>query len=334
MQGRPLLTIAIPTYNRARFLNQCLKCITDQVDTADDRVEILVSDNCSPDDTREVVAKYIDSGAKIRYIVNSENMGGDFNVAQCYKEAKGQYVVAFGDDDQLLAGSVDLILKTIQENRGCGVIHLNAFDQKHVEGASAVFESPIDFLREISYFATFISANLINRDLIDFSTLLKYKDSCLNHVNLILEASLQAQKNIFIQQKSVVGAGIENSQGYDVYQVFGVNFNEIIKAVEARHGIPGLRREINNQLLIHFFPAVILIQRRSGRQFEGKKAYLILSPVYKKYPYYWLFCVPMLFLPRPLVTKNTYGGMKEVLYKLLQIKGVVNRLARSRRQAA
>lgn len=333
MQRRPLLTIAIPTYNRARFLNQCLKRVTDQVDAADDRVEILVSDNCSPDDTREVVAKYIDAGAKIRYLVNKENMGLDFNVAQCYKEAKGQFVVAFGDDDQLLAGSVDLILKTIQENRGCGVIHLNAFDQKHVAGASAVFDTPIQFLREISYFITFISANLINRDFIDFNELLTYENSILNHVNLVFEASLQAKRNIVIQHKSVVGAGIENSQGYNAYQVFGVNFNVIMKAVEARHAVPGLRREINNQLLIHFFPAVILIQRRAGRQFEGKKAYHILSQVYKEYPYYWLFCVPMLFLPRAFVTNSTYSGMKEVLYKLLQLKGVVNRVARSARLA-
>jgi abequosyltransferase len=326
---RPLLTIAIPTYNRAKALNQCLKCICDQIDKNDNRLEVLVSDNCSPDGTRDVVENFIKLGYSIRYIVNSINMGIDFNVAQCYKEATGRFVVAFGDDDILLNGSVDLILKVIQENGDCGVIHLNAHDNKHTDGPVRVFSNPIDFINQIHYNITFISANIINRDLINWNDLLKYKDSFLNHTNLFFEAILHAPTNIFIHQKSIVGAGIENSEGYNFYQVFGRNFTNIMKDVEKRNSISGIRRVINNQLLIHFFPAVIIIHKRGGRKFDKLRVYNLLFPVFKEYPYYWTFCLPILFLPRQIANYNFHQRLKGILYKILKAKGSLKRVVNS-----
>ena len=45
---RPLLTIAIPTYNRSAFLGELLSCLRDQC-MSDPRLELLVSDNASTD---------------------------------------------------------------------------------------------------------------------------------------------------------------------------------------------------------------------------------------------------------------------------------------------
>ncbi len=329
IKDKPLLTIAIPTYNRAKALNQCLKCISGQIDKNDSRVEILVSDNCSPDGTRDVVANYIKLGYNIRYIVNTINMGIGFNVAQCYKEATGQFAVAFGDDDILLNGSVDLILKAIRENRDCGVIHLNAHDHKHAEGSIAVFKNPLEFINEIHYDITFISANIINRSLINWDDLLKYKDSFLNHCNLIFEAILHAPKNIFIRQKTIVGAGIENSEGYDFYQVFGKNFNIIMKDVEARNHITGIRQSINNQLLINFFPAVIIIHKRGGRKFDKRRVHDLLFPVYKGYLYYWAFCLPMILLPRQIADYNFHQRLRGILSSMLKAKGYFDGAVRS-----
>lgn len=72
---QPLLTIAIPTYNRAEKLEVLLEQLT--ADTAYDptRVEIVVSDNASTDHTAQVVARFAD----IRYHRNETNIGyGNF----------------------------------------------------------------------------------------------------------------------------------------------------------------------------------------------------------------------------------------------------------------
>jgi glycosyltransferase involved in cell wall biosynthesis len=58
---RPFLTIAISTYNRSAFLSELLSCLFDQC-KSDPRLEVLVSDNASTDETSAVVAAYVDRG--------------------------------------------------------------------------------------------------------------------------------------------------------------------------------------------------------------------------------------------------------------------------------
>jgi abequosyltransferase len=325
----PLLTIAIPTYNRSAALDRCLKCITDQVDNSDWRIEILVSDNCSPDNTGEVVSKYIEHGCRVRYIRNEENMGIDFNVAQCYKEAAGKFAVAFGDDDILLSGGIDLIINTIQENPDCGVIHLNAYAANNLEGSVIPFSKPVDFINQVHYDITFITANIINRELIDWDNLLACRNTFLNHVNLLYEAVFQAPVNIIIRQQLVVGAGIENSEGYNFYEVFGKNFNQIIKAVEDKQQISGLSKHINAQLLIHFLPAVVIIQKRRSLHFDPIKVHRLLAPVFKDSFYYWGFCLPIIMMPHKGIDHQSYLRMKKVLYKMLNVKRVINNFTRT-----
>ena len=52
---KPLLSICIPTYNRAELLRSALLSLVPQVKESGGEVELVVSDNCSTDDTRRVV---------------------------------------------------------------------------------------------------------------------------------------------------------------------------------------------------------------------------------------------------------------------------------------
>src|SRR5277367_2609330 len=106
---RPLLTIAIPTFNRCQFLRQLLDSLGEQT-RGDDRVEILVSDNASPDETSAVVAEARRQGTRLNYIRNEENIGADANFLQCYERATSKYLWIFSDDDLLRPGAVHLIL--------------------------------------------------------------------------------------------------------------------------------------------------------------------------------------------------------------------------------
>ena len=88
------VTIAIPTYNRAdRFLRSAIECALNQ--TWDD-LEIIVSDNCSTDNTTEVVQSYAD--ARLNYVRQSKNIGANGNFNYCIENAKGTYFLLFHDD--------------------------------------------------------------------------------------------------------------------------------------------------------------------------------------------------------------------------------------------
>lgn len=88
-----LLTIAIPTYNRADLLSVCLNSITSQIDSnIAERIEVIVFDNNSIDHTTSVVDTYINNGFAIKYYKNEVNIGADKNIASCFIKANGVYV--------------------------------------------------------------------------------------------------------------------------------------------------------------------------------------------------------------------------------------------------
>jgi glycosyltransferase involved in cell wall biosynthesis len=110
-----LLTLAIPTYNRQKKLQECLSIIEKQklVNT----IEILISDNGSTDKTEHFVKIYKNTHlSNIRYIKNQINLGFDRNIVSLYKHAKGKYIWFFSDDDIMLPGALERVLYILKTN--------------------------------------------------------------------------------------------------------------------------------------------------------------------------------------------------------------------------
>lgn len=105
-----LLTIAIPTYNRRDLLKRALESIVPQLNS---KIEVLVSDNASDDGTDEMI---VQSFPMVRYIKNEINKGADYNFLQCYREAKGKYVILLGSDDRMSAGAIDYLTDFLEKN--------------------------------------------------------------------------------------------------------------------------------------------------------------------------------------------------------------------------
>jgi len=99
MPSLPSVTIAIPTYNRARVLTQTLAGLTTQ-DYPRELLEILIIDNNSPDHTREVVASFAAAPHAPRHILETQQ-GANFARNRALAEARGEIIV-YGDDDILL----------------------------------------------------------------------------------------------------------------------------------------------------------------------------------------------------------------------------------------
>jgi glycosyltransferase involved in cell wall biosynthesis len=95
----PEISICIPTRNGARFLPDALGSALSQVTP---RVEIVVVDNCSDDETQAVVADLRARGAYFRFHRNDRDLGlvGNFN--RCLAHARGEYVTILCVDDILL----------------------------------------------------------------------------------------------------------------------------------------------------------------------------------------------------------------------------------------
>ena len=121
---QPLLSICIPTWNRAKYLKLSLDSFMEQIkDINLLELELYVSDNCSDDNTQTIVQDYINKGLPITYNRNSENIGAARNFQKCMKWSSGKYILLLGDDDSLNPGSVKLILDKIRD-KDYGLIYM------------------------------------------------------------------------------------------------------------------------------------------------------------------------------------------------------------------
>ncbi len=103
-EKRPLFTIAIPHYKHRRYLEIVLQSLFEQ-EFAD--FEIVVSDDCSPDDSVDVIPDLLHrSGRPFRYYHQPQNLGYDGNVRFCLAAAQGRYVFLLGNDDALSGATV------------------------------------------------------------------------------------------------------------------------------------------------------------------------------------------------------------------------------------
>lgn len=91
-----LLSICIPTFNRGESLKTTIRNILSQ-DL--DRVEIIVSDNCSKDNTEKIVKEF--NSNKIYYYRNSENYGGIYNLIKSLELSSGKFVTLLSDEDDI-----------------------------------------------------------------------------------------------------------------------------------------------------------------------------------------------------------------------------------------
>ncbi len=107
--AEPLLTVAIPTFNCARFLPDAIASIMRQ---GLDDFEILILDNASEDNTEEVVRSF--RNPHIRYIRNPSNLGACENGNRCFANARGRYFKLLCADDVLLDGILRKQLTILQ----------------------------------------------------------------------------------------------------------------------------------------------------------------------------------------------------------------------------
>lgn len=101
----PSVSIGMPVYNGDKTINEVLNCIVKQ--TFCD-FELIISDNSSTDKTKIICQKYASEDSRIRYVRQSENIGGAKNFAYVLDEARAKYFMWAASDD---VRSVDFLEK-------------------------------------------------------------------------------------------------------------------------------------------------------------------------------------------------------------------------------
>jgi glycosyltransferase involved in cell wall biosynthesis len=304
---KPLLTIAIPTYNREVCLDLCLKRISEELDSLSEElrqtVVIYITDNASIDNTREVILQHqlMKAGAFVA-VRSGENIGGERNVAQCYTAATTPYVWILGDDDVILPGKLRLVLDTLIQQE-IDILYVNNywFKESYLEKPKlsksygiSMCVTALAFARRTNVMLTFISG-LIVRTGIDterFSGLVS--GSNLPQLGWVLPL-LRDGKRFAIIEDWVVAAKGSNSGGYVLVDVFGKNLQSIVNFILKDK--PELVKVIESGTIVNFFPGLILEFRKGGGVFTDKNMAVGLKELFGDNLRYYIFLAPLLILP-------------------------------------
>ncbi|MCC7253992.1 glycosyltransferase family 2 protein [Hyphomicrobium sp.] len=109
------LSICIPTYNRAKFLQKTLAHCKNDLNFPFP-YEIVISDNASTDNTQEVAEDFVTQGLPIRYYKRETNGGPWPNLGCAFLRAKGAYSIYLADDDLLVPEGIGAAMAYLEQN--------------------------------------------------------------------------------------------------------------------------------------------------------------------------------------------------------------------------
>lgn len=171
-----LLSINIPTFNRASYLHGLLLSIFESKPFSDiDCLEVNVLDNASEDNTSFVAAEFAKYN-NFNYIQNPINVGPMKNIQMAHRIGSGKYVWVIGDDDYLIENKLQEIVSFLNQSPD---VLLLSYVRKTPTGesvgivtswSSSCFLTKNDPLFRLDYadkLIGFLSANIILRDWVD-----------------------------------------------------------------------------------------------------------------------------------------------------------------------
>lgn len=306
-----VLSICIPTYNRKSYLERSINALLHQLR---DDIEVLISNNCSPDDTDEY-CKTLDS--RITYHKQSENIGPDGNFLWLMDNAKGKYIILLSDDDYLEDGAVNRLINFLNGKEiGLGIINSRCqmkdgriTDLLYGIGEDIEFseEEITDFLERVGVQLTFISGLVFNREILNkVQVKEQYNNTNLLQTCVALKCLEFNKKTALIKTVACV-AESDNSSGYNFYKVFVKNWHDVLFKVGLSAGLPKKALiNVYNRTLGNFVLVFLIKDRLNTIPFESNNRlkYLAFAWHFKKA---WTRVYPALIMPKFLLKKIAHS---------------------------
>ncbi len=310
----PKLSICIPTYNRSALLAELLDSIIAQQLP---EIEVVVSDDASPDDTVAVAETYRNRIERFTLMEQPVNIGLDRNFLAVVEAATGDYIWLIGDDDLIEPGGARRVLDALERwPDACGLT-LGVIDYdvrmrqpvgirampptQRMKGVSAVFAEMAEVLG-------FMSALVVDRR---------------RWIAVAADPASRAFENYYIQVYiigRIIGANgawgvvrepcIGFRTGNDQFEVkFGwlnrlkidvVAYEQIAAALLAHD--PAARDAMARRIFdTHVMARIHNAKTAPGRTPQTMQAAAYLYAPYHRMAHYWTRALPILFAPKWLI---------------------------------
>ena len=124
-QENPLISVIVPNYNHARYLRKRLDSITYQ---SYSNIEIILLDDASTDDSREILADYAANDSRIHCHYNEKNSGSPFRQWQKGIDlACGKYIWIAESDDFADLNFLETLVQKLEKNPTVGLAYCSSW---------------------------------------------------------------------------------------------------------------------------------------------------------------------------------------------------------------
>jgi glycosyltransferase involved in cell wall biosynthesis len=117
---RPSVSVVIPCYKYGHYLASCVRSATDQPGID---VEVIIVDDCSPDDSAAIAAELANRDSRIRVIRHEQNLGHIATYNNGLAAATGKYVTLVSADDLVAPEALTRAAALMEEHKSVGFIY-------------------------------------------------------------------------------------------------------------------------------------------------------------------------------------------------------------------
>ncbi len=199
---QPLLSICIATFKRAAYIGATLESIMEGLP---DRVEVVIVDGASPDNTGEVIEPFSRRNGAVRYIREATNSGfdQDFDKVVCF--ARGKFCWLMSDDDILVPRAIERVLAMLEPSLDLLIVNAQ-IRSADLSGElrpriletkeNRVYDesSKNELLADTGTYLSFVGAVVIKRSVWLARERQRYYGTMFIHVGVIFQAPLSRVK--------------------------------------------------------------------------------------------------------------------------------------------
>lgn len=328
-----LLSIVIPTYNRVKLLENTLNGLELQISIERfNDIEIVISDNASPDNTENAVKKWIEShkNLNVTYSRNVENVGFDRNCDVGARAAKGKFVWFMSDDDSLVVGAVEKAFQALSRNSEVTFAFVNysmltpGFDEYFpYKFSHDLVLSADDFIVESKLGFSFITACIFNRDAWCSLDLKNYigthwmqlyaaKDAATMGKSLIIAEPLIKMRREGLQESRREKKN--PNRKIDMFMEYHLSFLDFLETFKnskySKQTVEKIKDFGWNDNL-----GQILSLKLTSDQYKTEEIKIIFGRMKKYFSHklvFWSLHVPLLFLPK-LFSQIYFAGKMQII---------------------
>lgn len=269
-----LLSICIPTFNRAEYLKNTLYSIIEQ-EKFSESCEVIISDNNSTDNTRDIGEYFSEKYENIRYYCNETNIGADRNFLKLLNYGQGKYLKLHNDRACFYENKLNELVEYIEKVDHSVIFILNEHTDLKEKGIVEC-KNFDDFVQIVSYWSTWMCGIIFKNS--EYMNL-KEKDRAIGseiiQTDIMLRLISQSSKSLIINKTIIHEQEVPSKGGYNLFEVFICNYLSLYDDY-LKNGLLNLKTykmekvKLLKNFILPWYTKVILMNSRKYR-FHGNR---------------------------------------------------------------